>query len=53
VMAGGLGGTAQAAQAAAESQADRQMAMLAAPPQSNPRLDHLKQLWAQKHCVRK
>jgi len=53
VMAGGLRGTAQAAQAPAESQADRQMAMLAAPPQSNPRLDHLKQLWVQKHCVRK
>lgn len=53
MMTGGLGGTAQAAQAAAESQADRQMAMLAAPPQSNARLDHLKQLWAQKHCMRK
>jgi hypothetical protein len=53
MMAGGLGGTGQAAQMAAEAQADKQMAMLGAPPQSNPRLDHLKQLWAQKHCVKK
>jgi hypothetical protein len=53
MMTGGLGGTGQAAQMAAEGQADRQMAMLGAPPQSNPRMDHLKQLWAQKHCVRK
>jgi hypothetical protein len=52
MMAGGLGGTGQAAQMAAEAQADRQMAMLGAP-QSNPRMDQLKQLWAQKHCVRK
>jgi hypothetical protein len=53
MMTGGLGGTGQAAQMAAEAQADRQMAMLGAPPQSNPRMDHLKQLYAQKHCVRK
>lgn len=53
VMTGGLGGTGIAAQAAAEAQADRQMAMLGTPQQSNPRMDHLKQLWAQKHCVRK
>ncbi|MGH8313951.1 MAG: hypothetical protein ACRETU_02220 [Steroidobacterales bacterium] len=53
VMAGGLGGTGQAAQMAAEAQADRQMAMLGAPPPSNPRMAHLKQLYAQKHCVRK
>jgi hypothetical protein len=53
MMTGGLGGTAQAAQASAEAQADRQMGMLGTPPQSNPRLDHLKQLYAQKRCVRK
>jgi hypothetical protein len=53
VMAGGLGGTGQAAQMATEAQMDRQAAMLGAPPQSNPRLDHLKQLWAQRHCVKK
>lgn len=53
MMTGGLGGTGQAAQMAAEGQADRQMAMLGAAPQSNPRMDHLKQLWAQKHCMRK
>jgi hypothetical protein len=53
MMTGGLGGTGQAAQMAAEGQADRQMAMLGAPPHSNPRMDHLKQLYAQKHCVRK
>jgi hypothetical protein len=53
MAAGGLGGTGQAAQMAAEGQADRQMAMLGSPPPSNPRMDHLKQLYAQKHCVRK
>jgi hypothetical protein len=52
MMTGGLGGTGPAAQMAAEAQADRQMALLGAP-QSNPRMDHLKQLWAQKHCVKK
>jgi hypothetical protein len=52
MLTGGLGGTGQAANRAAESQADKQIAMLSAP-QSNPRMDHLKQLWAQKHCVRK
>lgn len=52
-MAGGLGGTGQAAQAAAEATADRQIAMLGEPPSSNPRKDHLKQLWTQKHCVKK
>lgn len=51
MLTGGLGGTGQAAQAAAEAQADRQMALLGAP-QSNPRMDHLKQMWAQKHCVK-
>jgi hypothetical protein len=49
---GGLGGTGQMAQAAAEAQAGRQMSELSTPP-SNPRMDHLKQLWAQKHCVKK
>jgi len=52
MLAGGLGGTGQAAQAAVEAQADSQMAMASAP-QSNPRMDRLKQLWAQKHCVKK
>jgi hypothetical protein len=53
MMTGGLGGTAQAAQKAVEAQADQQMAMLGAAPPSNPRMDRLKQLWAQKHCVKK
>jgi hypothetical protein len=52
MMAGGLGGTGQAAQKAAEAQADQQMALLGAP-QTNPRMDRLKQLWAEKHCVKK
>lgn len=52
MLTGGMGGTGQAAQAAAEAQADRQMGMLSAPP-PNPRMVHLKQLWAQKHCVMK
>lgn len=51
-MTGGLGGTGEAAQMAAEAQADRQIAELGTP-QSNPRMEHLKQLWAQKHCVMK
>jgi hypothetical protein len=51
MMTGGLGGTGFAAQKAAESQADRQMAMLGAP-QANPRKEHLRQLWMQKHCVK-
>jgi hypothetical protein len=51
MMAGGLGGTGQAAQMAAEAQADKTMSMSAPPP--NPRMEHLKQLWAQKHCVKK
>ena len=53
VMTGGLGGTGMAAQKAAEAQADRQIAELGTPPKSNPRLDRLKELWTQKHCVRK
>jgi hypothetical protein len=48
---GGLLGTGPAAQMAAEAQADQAVAELGRP-QSNPRMDHLKQLWAQKHCVR-
>jgi hypothetical protein len=51
-LAGGLGGTGQAANAAAQAGADRSIAMLSPPP-SNPRMDHLKQLWAQKRCVQK
>lgn len=50
---GGLGGTGIAAQKSAEAQADRQLAELGAPPKTNPRLDRLKELWTQKHCVRK
>ncbi len=53
MMTGGLGGTGPAAQKAAEAQADQQMAMLGTPPRVNPRMDRLKQLWAQKHCVKK
>jgi hypothetical protein len=52
MLTGGLGGTGQSAQMAAEAQADKQIALLSAP-QSNPRLEHLKQMWAQKHCVKK
>ncbi len=51
MLTGGLGGTGQAAQMAAEAQADKTMALSAPPP--NPRMEHLKQLWAQKHCVKK
>jgi hypothetical protein len=51
LVTGGVGGTAQAYQAAAEAQADNTMALTAAPP-PNPRTEHLKQLWAQKHCVK-
>lgn len=51
MLAGGLGGTGQAAQAAVEAGADRQMAMLGAPPQQNPRMQHLRQLYAQKQCA--
>lgn len=53
VMTGGLGGTGIAATMAVQGQADRQVAELGSPPPANPRLDHLKQLWAQKHCVKK
>jgi hypothetical protein len=47
------GATAPIAQKAAEADADRTMAMLGTPPPTNPRLDRLKQLYAQKQCVRK
>jgi hypothetical protein len=50
-LAGGLGGTGQAAQRAAESRADKTMAL--SPPPPDPRTDHLKQLWVQRHCVKK
>jgi hypothetical protein len=53
MLTGGLGGTGLAAQRSAESMADRQMADLATPQKTNPRLDRLKELWTQKHCVRK
>lgn len=53
MLTGGLSGTGPAAQKAAEAQADRQVAEAAAAPQSNPRMEHLKQLWQQKHCVKK
>jgi hypothetical protein len=52
MLTGGMGGTGQAANAAAQSQADKTMAMLG-PQQTNPRMDHLKELWAQKHCAKK
>jgi hypothetical protein len=51
MLTGGLGGTGLAAQKAAEIQADRQMAELGRS-QSNPRKEHLRQLWTQKHCVK-
>lgn len=52
MMTGGLAGTGPAAQAAAERQADGTIAELGAQPQVNPRMQHLKQLWAQKHCMK-
>jgi hypothetical protein len=52
VLTGGLGGTAQAAQHSAEAGVDKQMAM-SAPPPPNLRMERLRQLWAQKHCVKK
>lgn len=47
------GATGPLAQKAAEADADRTMAMLGTPPQPNPRMERLKQLWAQKQCVKK
>jgi hypothetical protein len=52
-LAGGMGGTGLVAQKAAEAQAASTIAEGAAPPARNPRLEHLKQLWTQKHCVMK
>lgn len=46
---GGMGGTGQVAQAAVEAGADRQMALLTPTP-PNPRMQYLKQLYAQKQC---
>ena len=53
MLTGGLSGTGPAAQKAAEAQAAGTMAELGAAPQPNPRKDHLRQLWTQKHCVKK
>lgn len=52
MLTGGLGGTGQAAQKAAEAQADSGVALLGTP-QTNPRKEYLKQLWTQKHCSKK
>ncbi len=52
-LTGGMGGTGQAAQKAAEAQADGTVALLGAAPQVNARKEHLRQLWTQKHCVKK
>jgi hypothetical protein len=52
MMVGGLGGTGQAAQKAADAQVAQSVTLLGAPP-SNLRMDHLKQLWARKQCARK
>jgi hypothetical protein len=49
MLTGGMGGTGQVAQAAVEAGADRQMTMLTPPP-PNVRMQHLKQLYAQKRC---
>ena len=51
MLTGGMGGTAQAAQVGVEAHAASTLAEAAAPPARNPRMEHLKQLWAQKHCV--
>lgn len=51
MLSGGLGGTAQLAQKAAEASADRTVAMLGTSPPANPRLERLKELSAQKHCA--
>ena len=53
MLSGGLGGTGIAAQKSAEGLVDRSMADLQAPPRANPRLERLKELWTQKHCVKK
>jgi hypothetical protein len=53
VATGGMSGTGPAAQKSAENLADGQMAELAAPSRANPRMEYLKQLYAQKHCASK
>ncbi|HEY2560023.1 MAG TPA: hypothetical protein VGI48_09985 [Caldimonas sp.] len=52
VLTGGLGGSAQAAQHSVDAGMDKQTAM-SAPPPANPRMERLRQLWEQKHCVKK
>jgi hypothetical protein len=44
--------SAIAANQAAQGMADKTIGELKGPP-ANPRMDHLRQLWAQKHCVKK
>jgi hypothetical protein len=44
------GATALAAQAAAENQANQTIGMLGSAPPPNPRMEHLKKLFAEKHC---
>jgi hypothetical protein len=44
--------SAIAANQAAQGMADKTIGELKGPP-PNPRMDHLRQLWAQKHCVKK
>jgi len=50
-LAGGMGGTAQAAQKAAETQVASTMVDAATPPPANPRKEHLRQLWMKKQCT--
>jgi len=52
-LAGGMGGTGVVAQKAVEAHASSTIAEAAAPPQRDPRMEHLKRLWTQKHCVMK
>ena len=52
-LTGGMGGTGPAAQKAAEAHVTSTLADAAAPPARNPRMEHLKQMWTQKHCVMK
>jgi len=51
MLAGGMGGTGVVAQKTVEANVSSTLAEAAAPPQRNPRMEHLKQLWTQKHCV--
>jgi hypothetical protein len=50
-LAGGMGGTGIVAQKTVEAHVSSTLAEAAAPPQRNPRMEHLKQLWTQKRCV--